>query len=324
MKIVNNSRMNTALTKTTISLSGITLLVSGIRQVHKLSRKNAADQIWKENTWNKWMFVLWNFDEKEDTFNLRLNSINQRLKEFDKTQSWYPNQSGKIIESLDKNAINHILHFRKNTQPSNTYPWIFFSFPKSSTIVALLYHYHFDGLVLFNFIKTVFNIKNQKLSVIKYKYKFPISDIGVIEYTSRQYLKSVNFNPLPKSKKTCLYNVCLERNNSNRWMTLGKVMKRIWKYVKMSNNYSQSKKSLRTALTVAWDDNYKYCKNRIGVIIIDIPYLSTELEYSIFIKENCMKRKNDALMSYDIIRSFPTYYLRKYWNSSLDIILTSF
>ena len=64
--------------------------------------------------------------------------------------------------------------------------------------------------------------------------------------------------------------------------------------------------------------------NRIGGIIIDIPRRSNPTEYSELIKNEWLKRKNDALISYEFLRNYSVKKLRKKFCHSIDGVCTLF
>ena len=305
------------------------LMVVATRVVYSKVRslgKSSSDLYFDDNTWNNFTIGGFQFKESE---NINYDEYKKRtiehIQEWEKTTVWYKNKSleGKIIE--DSNITKkELLKTLDNSYPErvmdgHSYPFLVYFLEKEKYIYMLLNHYYCDGVTLHDFMAyTIYHLKEHPTRFVKYKYIPIISDIMLLCYLFRVTLHMIKpSKPLTPDKENS-YIIRKEihyQGKINREMAIAKVMQFIFKYL--------NKDSLCVSNSVGFDDS-GVIYNRIGTVIIDIPKMQTEEEYTQVIKNKIDKYKGDALASYDLVRNFPVGFLRYNFNRKVDMILTSF
>ena len=312
----------------------IVLLLRFSYRIYKNNSKNlisANDIIFKDNKWeNNYMFGLINYKESiNNSFDQYIFNFLKRQKKWEKTKSsWYQKYKIKgIIQIDDENNINSFLDSLKYTKPplikkKYLLPYRIVFLTKNKNIVLLLNHFYCDGMVLHDIITE--NIANTKKSVNFFPYKYyPIySDISLINFIGRHFYNYFFAKSKTKYLKLHDKSVVINKNihfsgKIDRWFAFSHILDTIFK------NISLKKKKLTVGITVGFEDNNDYCNNRIGVIILRIPRMKSIEKYTAFLKKRLFAKKNEALVTYDLLRNFPSTYLRTKFNSKIDVLLTT-
>lgn len=188
-------------------------------------------------------------------------------------------------------------------------------FEKEKLLIFIANHALCDGHILYKILTICLNLKTP-LKTPQYRRIPIISEISVLRYIFERSIDNIGFNPLPIENTNRRYSLFLPYSNNGRWEVMGTIFHCLYKCL------IPKVKSIRIAFTVAWDDEKTNAKNRIGGIIIDIPRKSNPSEYSGLIKKNILKRKKDALISYEIVRNYSVNKLRKKFCHSIDGVCT--
>ena len=288
---------------------------------------NSADKIFQQNKWNNnYMFGLLVFKSGKNKFLDYFKLIKERFKLWEDKIYWYKKYKIKgIIEVNYKDEVTDVINYMNNSKPptinGRLLPYKIIFLYKSQKIMILLNHFYCDGKILYEIITTNFLNSKSEIKFINYNYLPFYYEFLLLKYLGKLAKNSIikkNTQGLTLSKnQSSIYRKIIYYNgNINRWIALAINFNLIFKYVKLN--------SLKIAFTVGFEDNIEYCNNRIGVIIVDVPRLNSIEEYQEFIKKKLISNKYDALASYDLIRNFQLDKLRGYFDTDIDIVLTSF
>lgn len=286
----------------------------------------ATDSIFSKNTWNNYMVGL--ISSKDNTHReTDLQEILTRLNVWEDKQLWYQKyQIRGIIEYCHncdyQTYVNELTQKEPPYINSQLLPYKLVFFPKQKSFIFLLNHYYCDGKILHDFIVFIL-LDNKKSSVnfVKYKYLPIFSDFLLIGYILKSLKRNLFYQRslLSVHSKSLVVSKKIEGSyfpKLNRWNVLGFVLELLFKYLSVPK--------LSIAFTVGIDDNCDFGNNRIGCIVLDIKPLNNYLEYADYLKKNLIANQYDALVSYDLLRNFPTQKLRKMFNKKIDLVLTSF
>ena len=230
---------------------------------------------------------------------------------------------------------NYIYNLYNTTKPSqiikNTTHLVIF-FPKENKLFILLDHYYCDGFQIINIIQIMFNYnKLIPIKVPKYKYLPIVSDFLIYKFLCKNVIYNLTYPTYLKyGDKQYIMHKTLYKNECKRWDRWNIYAKSI------INIYECSKqiKYLKIGLTVAIDGDKSYGNNRIGIITVIINKPNNfELNTHEENVENLTKQfklkveynKSDCINSYDLLKSYDTTILRKYFsNNFIDIVFSSF
>lgn len=310
----------------------IHLLIIIIRLISLISKLifkkvNSADKIFKQNKWdNNYMFVCFNFNGNKNEFLNYLKKIKQRIDSWENKIYWYKKYKIKGIFDLNyNNNLTEFINLLNISKPpiidGKLLPYKIIFLYKTKQIVLLLNHYYCDGNILYEMIKDNILNTNSVIKFANYKYIPFFYDFLLLKYLAKLVKNSIFKQKLEnlklsKNQSNILVKKIYYTGKINRWYALAHNMNFVYKYVKLN--------SLKVAFTVGFDDNIEFCKNRIGVVILDVPRLNNIDEYALFLKKELMNNKYDALSSYDLIRNFPIDKIRNTFDSDIDLVLTSF
>ncbi len=317
-----------------ITLLIIILLVRLGYRVYKNTSNNiisANDFIFKDNKWeNNYMLGLINFNESPNySFRQYILNFFKRQKNWEKTKSsWYLKYKIEgLVQIDDQNNIHSFIDSLKYNKPpilkkKYLLPYRIVFLTKNRNIVLLLNHFYCDGIVLHDIITE--NLANTEKSVNFFPYKYyPIySDICLLNFFARHFYNYFFVKNKNKYLKLHDKSIVINKNINffgkiDRWFVFSNVLDIIFK------NISLKKKYLTVGVTVGFDDNNYFCNNRIGVIILRIPRKKSIEEYTKFLKKRLFAKQNEALVTYDLLRNFPSTYLRTKFNGKIDVLLTT-
>ena len=317
-----------------LTLLFILILIRISYTIFKKKYKNyisANDIIFKENKWkNNYMFGLINFKEtKNYSFLKFISNFLIRHNKWEETESsWYLKNKIRGIVQIDNcNDIYTFLDSLENTKPpilkkKYLLPYRIVFLTKNNNIILLLNHFYCDGIILHDMLTK--NLLNTAKSINFFPYKYyPIySDICLLNFFIRHFYNY--FLVKDKSKYLKLSNKSFIINKNiylseklDRWIVMSNVIDIIF------NNITSKKKYLTVAITVGFDDNNDFCNNRIGAIILRIPRMKSIGEYTKFLKKKLYAKQNQSLITYDLLRNFPSQYLRTKFNGKIDVLLTT-
>ena len=309
---------------------GIIAIIIVVRIYHKFtfskeSDKSTADDIFSENSYNNYMYGQVDLsDLKEEEWRKRKEQIRKRTEEWDKEQKWFRDYNIKgIIEEKDDNMDEYTNMLPSITPPlikGQLLPYHLLFFNKEQKGVILLNHYYCDGVILEDIINRCLVNGEKLIKFHKYEYSPVMTDIKLLNYLVKKGygILSKKDDILKLGDKATIVRKQIkykEEEKINRWKAFGKIMPYLFNYT--------GKDHLRIAFTAGFDDTQDYANNRIGVIILKVPKMSTEDEYAKYLEREIMANKEDALYSYEIVRNFPTKEIRKKFNGQIDVALTT-
>ena len=300
------------------------------KNIRKLTPSSAStDNIFSQNTWNNYMIglILTKKNDQEDCSKKHYQEMLKRFEQWDNKQLWYQKYRIKgIIETCtDSDHQSYVNSLSEQTPPkvdNKLLPYKLVLFPKQESLVFLLNHYYCDGKILHDFIVLIL-LNNPKSSVNFFKYKYyPIfSDVLLVNYLLKSAKRNFLYtrDSLSVDSKSLVVSKKVEHTyfpKLNRWNVLGHVLELLFEYLSVSQ--------LSIAFTVGIDDTCEFGNNRIGCIILDIKKMTGSSDYSSYLKDKLISNKYDAIVSYDLLRNFPTQRLREMFNTKVDLVLTSF
>ena len=296
-------------------------------RIYKNNNQNiisANDIIFKDNKWNNnYMLGVLNYNETENnTFDQYMFNVIKKLKKWEKKKFWYQKYKIKgLIQIDDINDINSFLDTLNNTKPpiikkKYLLPYKMVFLTKNKNIIFLLNHFYCDGIILHDIVTEILCNTKKSINFFPYKY-YPIySDICLLNFSLKHFYNY--FFQKNKNKYLKLHDESIVINKNinfvgkiDRWFVFSNVLDIIFK------NISLKKKYLTVGITVGFDDNNNFCNNRIGVIILRIPRKKSIEKYTKFLKRKLFAKQNEALVTYDLLRNFPSTYLRTKFNGKI-------
>ena len=190
-------------------------------------------------------------------------------------------------------------------------------FEKEKMLIFIANHALCDGHSIYRILTICLGLQTP-INMPQYRRMPIISELSVLRYGLERVIANIGYSPLPIEKVNRRYSVFLPYYGKGRWEVMGTIFHCIYQSLIFKVS------SIRIAFTVGWDDDETTANNRIGGIIIDIPRKSNPTEYSELIKNEMLKRKNDALISYEIVRNYSVKKLRKKFCHSIDGVCTLF
>lgn len=329
MLFANQMKLLFIFIKLVFKIHLLLIIIRLISLISKLIFKkvNSADKIFKQNKWNNnYMFVCFNFNGNKNEFLNYLKKIKLRIDSWENEIYWYKKYKIKGIFDLNyNNNLTELINSLNISKPpiidGKLLPYKIIFLYKTKQIVLLLNHYYCDGRILYEMVGSNILNTNSLVNFTNYNYIPFFYDFLLLKYLAKS-VKNLIFKhnlenlKLSKNQSNILIKKIYYTGKINRWYALAQNINFVFKYVKLN--------SLKVAFTIGFNDNIEFCKNRIGIIILDVPKLNNIDEYTIFLKRELINNKYDALSSYDLIRNFPIDKIRNNFDSNIDIVLTSF
>ena len=207
---------------------------------------------------------------------------------------------------------------------------LFVLLPDTNEFIGLMDHYYCDGLILFDFFTRVFDeLSTLKLPFPTYRYYPLVSDALAGELTTRvlsDTLRCPSF--ITRWGTTRIFRRVVRRCDSPVWNRWANYATHVLSVFECTDGLPY----VRVALTVGISTDSTFGNNRIGAIIVRIARppntltnpqtklanLMTQFEASV------TQHYTDAVVSYDVLRSYDTSMLRTFGSSDVvDIYFTS-
>lgn len=287
--------------------------------------ESSTDIIFKKNCWSKYMIGTIVF---KDNSPYHYQQILKRISTWEKKQIWFLKYqiTGLNYENVQTNYLDFSRQLIYSKPPLvNGYllPYQLILFPKENTLLFLLNHYYCDGSILHDFIVyLILNSSEKSVSFLKYRHLPFVSEFLIVSFLLKTISRGF-FNNSGTKISTHSKSIVVKKEldgtqlkKLDRWNVLAYIIILVFEYLSVDN--------LRVAFTVGIDDTHDFCNNRIGCINVNIPRLSHKEDYHDFLKKNLLSNKADSLISYEILRSYPTQSLRSLFNNKIDMVLTAF
>ena len=310
------------LSKTVFALGATLTAMDVYRAGSRLAKISAADDNFRQSGWGGYQFGLTNLSKLSDTeFDEHVSQSKKLFDEYTFEHSKFITVDNyyKYLEELFK-QLPHLIEDART--------FIIFVSHSEKIIGTVANHAVCDGIILYK-ILGIMNNFTDNLVVPKYK-RIPImSEMLVLSYVARMGYKSLKSSVL-KEKVESNSTLGDKETINRRFVTLTKLnkMKRFAIYAKVFEMLyaalDPNITTLRFAFTIAWNDSQTHCKNRIGVIVLDVPRLSSIKETEAYLEENLKKNQYDALSSYELVKSYYVPSLRKRMANRVDGVFSAF
>ncbi len=293
-------------------MSAIIALMNVIRYINTSSTDKrrvltSADKIFKESGWAGHQLGIVCFGKlSQEEWAKKVNTVRENFK--------LHGDSNATCKHLVNLSLVTWFNFMFTSRPIDTQTFTLIVHEHRKTIVFISNHALCDGHKLFKILGIILDFNND-LVAPKYT-RFPvISDIFVLKYVLINSLKSLYYKPTPVEHVNKRFSISIPLINKKRFSVYATVFKLLFSVL------DKSVKSLRIAFTVAWDDDNAIVNNKIGCIIVDVPR-SRVCEK--FFVDQFSQKKQDALTSYEIMRSYNIPYIRKKFCYNIDGVFTAF
>ena len=228
-----------------------------------------------------------------------------------------------------RSFVSQIVKTRPSQRIANT-THLFVLLPDTNEFIGLLDHYYCDGLILFDFFTRVFDeISTLKLPFPTYRYYPLVSDALACELTTRVLYDTLRYpSCITRWGKSRIFRRVVRRCDSPDWNRWSNYATHVLSVFECTDGLPY----VRVAVTVGISTDSTFGNNRIGAIIVRIvrppntlttpqtklACLMTQFEASV------TQHYTDAVVSYDVLRSYDTSMLRTFGTSDvLDIVFTS-
>ena len=289
----------------------------------KKKYESSNNKIFLRNDWNNYQYFQFKINNQKQSFLTVKNKLVRMIKKWERRQVWFP-QCNSLKFKLIITTTSELCKYLQKLIPKKVpifnhkpipYYIIFFK-NEVPRLGCFLSHYYCDGQVFLDFLNYT---TDSQLSVnfLNYNYIPIISDLRIINYLLAQ------INTRKKDKKKMLLSdrsyICIHKRKIELQFTKYDVYSFIFHLIFKCLSVN----SLKVAFTVGIEDSYSMY-NRIGVITRVITRQDTLLNYKIQIKKKLQNSSGEALVCYDLLKSFPIHLLRKNFNEHIDIVFTYF
>ena len=310
-QIINFEIILQFIEKIAMNLSIIIILMNIFRIIINQNKGlSAADKNFRDSGWAGHQIGILSFQNMNK---MEWISKKKKVENNFNNFSYKNSEILKISELKSKEWLNIFLQ----NQPDENRSFCIIIFENEQLIIFLANHTLCDGHILYIILTICFNL-SKPLITPKYSRKPIISELMIIQYIIKRFIKNIKYNPLPIENLNRRYFIKIPYIGKGRWEVFGKIFDILYQSLDKNVN------TLRIAFTVAWDDKTTRVHNRIGVIIIDIPRCINYIEYSKIIKKQILKNKYDALTSYELVRNYSINQLRKKFCKTIDGVCTTF
>ena len=312
----------------TMVISFIIMFFILFRYIYSLIKKNkkvegSNNKIFLKNDWNNYQYFQFNMSTKKIKFQTIKKKIISKIKKWEKKQYWFSSCNSlktELIITVSRQLSDYLVELVSKKVPLyNEKPipfYIIFFKNETRRVGCFLSHYYCDGQVFLEFLNYMTG-SCQKINFLKYRYIPLISDIKIIRYL-------IN---LINSGKRCRRKLLLSEK-SYICVMKKKIDSQFMRYDSYSHIFNMifrfiPNDRIKVAFTVGIDDPHSMF-NRIGVITRIIRRQASLIDYKIILKKKLQNSLGEALVCYDLLKSYPIHLLRQNFNNNIDVILTSF
>lgn len=277
-----------------------------------LITSSAADEQFRRSGWGGYQFMRLKLRTTKEIFRKRMHGIFARFEKLQYTNA----------KCIVRNTFAEFMrtYFSVNPDPEHD-TFTIYIIPGEQILGFVGNHATVDGVTMYTVLGTILEFGGT-LRAPKYVHVPILSELQVASYVARHLMKCATFKPLPsrdcdRPDRRCSIHFPLD--GRKRFEVYGKVLDTLYTCI------DTHVKTLRLAFTVAWLDKAPGpAHNRIGAIVLDIPRMENETAYCEFVRREMMKRKTDALSSYELVRSYYVPGARRTFSRNIDGVFTAF
>lgn len=296
-------------------------VLAAMNMIRAYTKTRSADKIFTDSGWAGHQLGIMCFDDLTDEqWAHKIRSIVDNFEDHRDTAA-----SLRVLHDCGVDPDRALRYWVRNTfarSPRQQDTFKVRIFESVRRIVFVANHAVCDGQVLYDILSIILDIKTPIKLPVYYRV-FVLSELMVLKYVTTHFIRAATYTPLPIHDTNIRMAVPIPYKGEGRYDVYAKIFTLLFSVLDESTVHT-----LRVALTVAWDDPLSPVHNRIGCIIVDIPrdecQPGQEDRCSRFIRRRIMRRRCDALTSYEVMRSYNVPYFRSKFCHSVDAVMTTF